>query len=209
MHIQSPLFAISVIWFFAAVSPGPNFFITVRIALMQSRGLAIRTVAGIATGTAIWALAGYFGIQTIFAVAPWSYFLLKILGGIYLCWMGVRLLWNSRFRSGQRQARGSRKLSSWSAYRLGLATNIANPKTAVFVAGIFAATLPTGAPMREGAIAIVVMASISMTWYSIVALIVAQTRAGRIYQLMSHWIDRVAGLIFLFVGVDLSTSAGF
>jgi threonine/homoserine/homoserine lactone efflux protein len=58
INMHNPLLAIAVIWFFAAVSPGPNFFITVRTSFTQPRALTIRTVSGIATGTAIWALAG-------------------------------------------------------------------------------------------------------------------------------------------------------
>lgn len=205
MNVHSPLLAIAMIWFVAAVSPGPNFFITVRTALTQSRALAIWTVFGIATGTTIWALAGYLGIQTMFTVAPWSYIALKVIGGLYLGWLGIKLLWNSRFKSQQQNMRSDRQLSSWGAYRLGLATNIANPKTAVFVAGIFAATLHAAAPMGASAFAVVVMAAISMAWYSIVAVVVARTRASRIYQSMRHWIDRVAGAVFLFFGADLIT----
>lgn len=203
MNLHSPLLAIAVIWFFAAISPGPNFFITIRTSLTQSRSVAIRTVSGIATGTAIWALAGYLGIQTMFTVAPWSYIALKVIGGLYLCWMGAKLLWKSRFKSQQQSIKGELALSSWSAYRLGLATNIANPKTALFVAGIFAATLQTSAPIGEGVMAVVVMAAISMVWYSLVAVAVIQTRASHLYQSMSHWIDRVSGVVFLLFGADL------
>lgn len=120
--------------------------------------------------------------------------------------MGAKLLWNSRFKSQQQSMKGDRALSSWSAYRLGLATNIANPKTAVFVAGIFAATLHASAPVGEGVMAVVLMATISMVWYSLVVVVVAQTRAREIYQSMSHWVDRVAGIVFLLFGADLLLS---
>lgn len=206
MDLHSPLLAIAVIWFFAAVSPGPNFFITVRTSLTQSRTAAIQTVSGIATGTAIWALAGDLGIQTMFTVAPWSYIALKVIGGLYLCWMGAKLLRYNRSKSQQQSMGGDQTLSSWRAYRLGLATNIANPKTAVFVAGIFAATLHASAPVGEGVMAVLIMAAISMIWYSLVAVVVAQTRASQLYQSMSHWVDRVAGVVFLLFGVDLVLS---
>lgn len=51
--------------------------------------------------------------------------------------------------------------------------------------------------------AVVIMAAISMVWYSLVAVTVAQTRASQLYQSMSQWVDRAAGIVFLFFGADL------
>ena len=78
------LAAISVIWFLAHLSPGPDFLVTVRVAMTQTRAAALRTVGGITVGTVIWCIAGFFGIHALFASTPGLYLALKYAGGAYL-----------------------------------------------------------------------------------------------------------------------------
>ena len=63
------------------------------------------------------------------------------------------------------------------AWRLGLMTNLAN-RTAIFVASLFSATLPSESSWSDGLLIIAVMIAISLAWYGAVALTLGG--AGRV-----------------------------
>lgn len=194
------LAAISTIWFVAHLSPGPDFLVTVRVAMTQTRLAALRTVAGIAVGTVAWCIAGFFGIHALFAATPSLYLALKYAGGAYLAYLGLRMV-----VAGLRPpAAGAAPapMSARSAFRLGLFTNLANPKAALFTASVFAATLPPDPPATLGLAATAVMTAISVVFYGVLALALTAPAAAAAYARAQRWIDLVAGLAFVFFAVD-------
>lgn len=158
--------------------------------------------AGIGVGTAAWAAAGFFGIHALFAAAPWAYAGLKLLGGAYLLYLGARLLWQSN-QVGGAEAQRRRPRSDASAFRLGLGTNLANPKSALFVASVFAAAMPDSPSLALGLLAMAVMVSISVGWYGTVACLFTLRRVSEVYRRGRRWIDRAAGAAFVLFGAKL------
>ncbi len=86
------LLTVFLIWTIAVVTPGPNFFITVHTAIGETHHLSFYTIFGIVTGTFIWAILGYLGISIIFKAVPILYVVIKIIGGLYLRYIGMSLL---------------------------------------------------------------------------------------------------------------------
>lgn len=199
----SVLSAISVIWFAAHLSPGPDFLVTVRVAMTQSRAAALRTVLGISVGTVIWAVAGFFGIHALFSSVPSLYTALKLAGGAYLAYLGLRMVIAS-FRSPAAAGAEPAPMSAGSAFRLGLLTNLANPKAALFTASVFAATLPPEPPALLGLAATIVMTLISLAFYGLLAGLLTTPAASAGYARAQGWIDRVAGAAFIFFAVDFA-----
>ena len=199
------LLSIAVVWGIAAVTPGPNFFVTVRSASAHSRRHALAAVGGIVTGTALWGLAGFFGISTLFALAPWLYTGLKVVGGAYLVFLGLRLIRASFLREAQSTpAAVAAKPGIWASWRLGLLTNLSNPKTAAFVTSLFATTLPAEPAMGLGLLAAGTMTAVSLAWYGTVAWVFATPVMTGIYSRTARLIDRAAGGIFTLFGAKLA-----
>lgn len=203
------LLSIAVIWGIAAVTPGPNFFVILRTTAVHARPAALAAVAGVCSGTLLWGLAGFFGISTLFALAPWFYVALKVVGGLYLTYLGLRLIANS-FRArppspvAKGAAQGAAPPNRWSAWRLGLLTNLANPKTAAFVTSLFATTMPAEPTFALGLAAALVMTGVSLLWYGGVALVFGSAPMTAFYAGAAKAIDRLAGGIFVFFGAKLA-----
>ena len=201
------LLTVAGIWAVAVATPGPNFFVVAQSALSGSRATALAAVAGVATGTLVWGLAGWLGISAMFAAAPAAYVLLKLAGGAYLLFLGLRLLWSIReptdIHAGHPAAR---QVTKAGAYRLGLVTNLANPKAAIFVTSVFATALPVGVAPAEGLAAVAVMVAVSGGWYSVVALVLARPNVGAAYLRGRRLIDGLTGVFFAGFGVRLLLS---
>ncbi len=202
-HMASVLWAISTIWFIAHLSPGPDFLVTVRVAMTQTRLAAIRTVLGITVGTVIWCVAGFFGVHALFASTPWLYLALKYAGGAYLAYLGMRMVIAGLRPSAAADA-SAPAMSAGSAFRLGLLTNLANPKAALFTASVFAATLPPDPPASLGLAATVAMTAISIVFYGALAMLLTTPSASAAYARAQRWIDLVAGAAFVYFAIDFA-----
>lgn len=205
--LTTTLLGVAAIWSIAAVTPGPNFFITMHAGLKHSQTVAIFVVLGIVLGTITWGIAGFMGITLLFATAPWAYLLLKLLGGLYLIYLGVRLfITSSSKKNGNRgDLQHYPTISLIAATRLGLLTNLANPKTALFVASLFASTMPQQPSFITGITSIFLMAVISFSWYGSVAFICSTDQVTNYLKRSWQWIDRISGTIFIGFGLKLAS----
>lgn len=201
------LVSVATIWAVACLTPGPNTLLVMRYALTAPRRVAVVASAGTITGTFFWGLAGWLGINALFQAAPFAYLALKIVGGLYLVWLGFKILRDLR-RSGPLADLGSQKIKIplKTAYRTGLATNLANPKTALFVASLFAATMPAGTPFLYGLAAIAVMITVSTVYYTCLVGLITHPRVAAGYLKAKKKIDLGVGMVFLGFGTKLMLS---
>lgn len=200
---QGPLLTVAGLWFLAVATPGPNFLMTTRLAVAESRMAGSFAVLGIGLGTTCFALAGFFGLHALFAVVPWAFLVMKLLGGFYLILLGVRLWRNDGTDGPQRMALPRSRAS---AFRLGLATNLSNPKSALLVASVFAAALPEHPPPGLAPVIVAEMASISMLWYAGLVWLVTTPPVRMAFGRGRVFIDRLAGGIFVLFGARLILS---
>lgn len=204
MPVFSLLVAVAALWSLAVVSPGPNFLVTARLALARSRGAALRAVAGIGSGTACWAAAGCFGVKALFAAAPWMYLFIKISGAAYLLFVGSRLFWSSFQKADEVQFSMQMARARLSPFKLGLLTTLANPRSAISVASIFATTMPSNPSLGLSFAVMMMMVAISICWYSMVAILFAMPYFASAYRQFRRWIDRLAGALLVLFGVKLA-----
>jgi threonine/homoserine/homoserine lactone efflux protein len=160
-------------------------------------------VLGICAGTAIWAVCGYTGITLLFKTAPMAFIALKIIGGGYLIYLGVKLLRSPKISTEPAYTSSRSYLKN---FVTGLITNVTNPKTAVFVASLFAATSAGSHSVAGGTITTLLMTSISFIWYGTAAHIFSAAKLREMYHRKEQAIKKAAGAIFTAFGLKLILS---
>lgn len=206
MKFSIILLSVAILWGIAVITPGPTFFITVKTAIGQTRRSALFVVLGSSTGTILWGLSGFFGIALLFKTAPWIYLSLKLLGGTYLIYLGLKLIMSNTRAGSNHRVSFSTNIDPIQGYKLGLLTNLSNPKTAAFVTSLFAATMPSNAPFWLGFMSVALMSLISILWYTSVAYVFSLDRFRSLYLKSRIWIERFAGAIFIGFGMKLVAS---
>jgi threonine efflux protein len=196
---------IALVHLIALVTPGPDFFFVSQLAASRPRRESFAGVIGIVLGVAMWAALALLGLQLLLLRLAWLERGISVLGGAYLCWMGVQLLRGAWKASPDAAAprvdvRGS---SPWRALMRGLATNIANPKAAIYFASIFSAFLADGVDTgtRWALWALVILET--LMWFSLVSAVFALPAMRRGYLRASRWIDGGAGAVFTLFGLNL------
>ena len=197
--------AFAALSLFAAVSPGPAVLMAARTGLTEGFRTGAFLAAGIGAGAVVWASAALFGLGVVFAYAPALLWALKLGGGAYLCWMAFNL-W--RHAADPLDTADTRPLprSALSAFRLGLFTQLANPKPAVMFSAIFLGTVPPETPGWVLAALLTVVFLNETLWNTGVARIFSldRTRAG--YISLKTVIDRSFGGLLALLGVKIAAT---
>ncbi|AXK53794.1 LysE family translocator [Pseudomonas protegens] len=209
MHVSylvylAPLLSLALLWSVAVITPGPNFFTTAQLAASCSRRHGLFASLGVASGTVLWGLAGGLGIKSLFSAAPALFVLFKVAGGCYLIYLGLKQF-KRKPALDNPTANGAvhAERSLFSAYRLGFLGNMTNPKSALFVATIFATSMPASPPPLLLGLAVLIMAGLSLSWYCCVALFFASSRVAGFYARARRWLDRLAGGCYVLFGGHL------
>jgi len=192
----------------ATISPGPSFLMVARAAVGQSRAAGLMAALGMGLGSLVWALAALFGLDLLFRAAPWLYLAMKLLGAGFLLFIAVQL-WRHAGRSPieapSSAGSPSRGLPQGRlrSLRLGLLTQLSNPKVAVFFGSIFVTLLPPERPSWVTPALLTIVFANELLWFAMVACAfsVARLRAG--YLALKRWIDRLAGAFLAALGLRL------
>jgi threonine/homoserine/homoserine lactone efflux protein len=137
----------------AAMSPGPDFAIVTRNAMISGRRAGMACGVGIAVGVFAWAVVTALGIASLLAASAVAFTAVKLVGAAYLLLLGIRALLSARRgdydgndygnNDGVPHIRGVRATGTLAAFRQGLVTNLLNPKVAVFFVALLPQFLPT------------------------------------------------------------------
>jgi len=199
----SAFLAVAFLHLMAAVSPGPAVLMSARTGLTEGLRTGAFLAAGIGIGGVIWASAALFGLALLFELAPALLWSLKICGGLYLLWMA----WKMWATADQPLDAGEQKAvprTALSAFRLGLMTQLANPKPAVLFSAIFIGTVPAGTSLWIiGALLLVVFFN-ETAWNILVARIFSLDRTRRGYISLKSVIDRLFGGLLAILGLKIA-----
>ena len=197
--------AFALLSLFAAVSPGPAVLMAARTGLTEGFRTGMALAAGIGAGAVVWASAAMFGLNLVFQAAPALLWALKIGGGLYLIWMGIGLWRHAHEPLAQGEVRAVPR-SVLSAFRLGVTTQLANPKPAVMFSAIFLGTVPQGTPVWQMAALLAVVFLNETLWNSFVARIFSLDRTRAAYISLKTIIDRCFGGALALLGLKLAAT---
>lgn len=190
----------------AQASPGPNMFAVIETALGSGRRASLLVVAGIASGTLVWAALVSLGLGAVLAAVPALLTTLKFIGGAYLCYMGYRGL-RAVLRGTEAALRAeTRAVSDVAAWRRGLFVVMTNPKALLMWMAIATFLFGSGlSAVQVLAIGPLVAAS-AMLIYGFYAVMFSTGLATRGYARFWRWIETAFGLAFGALGATLIIS---
>ncbi len=196
------LLGIGTVHLLVAISPGPAFLTVTRVSVGATRRAALAAGWGVASASVVWALAASLGMQVLLTEAAWLSDLMKLAGGAYLIWLGIQS-WRHAGAPLAMTVNGAGGLGIWRAWRLGFATNLANPKAIVFFGSIFVTLFAVDTPLWVRVAALAIVAVNESVWYSLVALAFSSRPVQSAYRRGKRWIERVLGTAMLLFGLRL------
>lgn len=195
--------------FFITIIPGQAVAMVLRQTIMSGPTAARLSVLGNSTGLLIWSSASALGLAALFRASPIAFEVLKWLGVAYLTFIALETLWSLRYPTDEFELRGNTAANLGNAYRLGLITNLTNPKAVVVAIALLPQFVPAGFPIGIGTLIFgCIWTLISGGSYMIMTIIIHRTtsllttaKARRILTIVSG-----IGILLLALGVALSPS---
>lgn len=188
------------------LTPGADTVLTLRQALVGGLRLAWPTVAGISTGTVVHATLSGAGLALLFASSHAAFRAVQVAGAGYLAYLGARSL-RSAWRPGPASAGVDASVGGggWRGYRDGLATNLLNPKVALF----YLAFLPPYVPAGQDILLTSMLyglchALMGETQLTAVAALADRVRAKVTGPAFRRWTEAVAGSVLVLFALRLA-----
>ncbi|HEU0336266.1 MAG TPA: LysE family translocator [Gaiellaceae bacterium] len=199
--------AVSVV---VIVTPGQDTALTIRNSLAGGRRGGVFTALGVATGQLAWTTAASLGVAAVLVSSEPAFDALRLAGAAYLVWLGgLSLLAAFRRQAPPAVAAGPReRLSSGTAYRQGLVSNLGNAKIAVFFTSLLPQLVPAGGASFWHLFPLgVLFAGMTLAWLSAYAAVITRLgdviRRGRVRRCL----DGVTGAALVAFGVRLAATS--
>jgi threonine/homoserine/homoserine lactone efflux protein len=200
-----PVFVVSSV--LITLLPGPATMYIVGRSLSQGRRAGLLSVLAIGAGSLCHITAVAFGLSFLLAASRTAFVVLKTAGAAYLVFLGVRMLLDrSRLAAPDASPPARKGGSDRRIFLQGLATQLLNPKAALF----FVAILPQFVTLsaRHSALPFLVLGAtfvaIDTLWFSFVATSSARlTEILRRSERSRRVVGAVAGTLYIGLGITL------
>jgi threonine/homoserine/homoserine lactone efflux protein len=189
------------------IAPGLDTALVLRTAAVEGRRQALRAGIGICFGCLLWGVAASFGLSALLAVSGFAYKVLRIVGAIYLGYLGIKLVvrafaFTSSNSGAEPEEYASGDGSLW--FKRGLLTNLLNPKVGVFYLSFLPQFIPTGVPVWSFSILLAfIHATQGFLWFLLLTnateLISSWLRQRRVVAAL----DSLMGAILIAFGLKL------
>jgi len=193
--------------------PGPDNLLIMTRSATQGWRAGSAAALGIGAGTMVHVLAAALGLSALLSTSATAFTVVKWVGAAYIVYMGIGLL-RAKLR-GEDQgavdlaARAAQPLAWRKIFFQGFLTNVLNPKVALF----FLAFVPQfiSADSSNKPLAFIILGTIfnfnGMLYCHGLAVFTAFASARlKIKPLVSLWLNRTMGGLFLALGVRLALS---
>ncbi|MFJ8960877.1 LysE family translocator [Lentzea sp. NPDC102401] len=196
------LLSFSLVALLTVLTPGLDTVMVLRTALLSGRRAAMGVVLGITLGCLGWGVASLAGLTALLRASELAYDVVRWLGAGYLIYLGAKALWNSREAVSLEDSRPVP--GAGASLRVGLLTNLLNPKVGVFYLSLLPQFMPAGQP-AWGAALVAIHLGLGLVWLPILIAVAGRARAFLLRQQVL--LDRLTASVFVALGLKLAFEA--
>jgi threonine/homoserine/homoserine lactone efflux protein len=194
-----------------AYMPGPAMLYTAAQTLARGRRGGLMAALGIHCGGYAHVLAATLGLAALFQLVPALYMVVKLLGALYLIWLGIAMIRTRLDGAAPSVAStGIAKRAPWRAFADSVVVEILNPKAALF----FVAFLPQFVDPQAalplwlqflvlGTIVNIAFSSADLVTVALAAALMTRLRRSDRAQRVLRWLG---GSVLVGLGVHMAAS---
>ncbi|MEP7208228.1 MAG: LysE family translocator [Casimicrobiaceae bacterium] len=189
------------------ITPGPDTLYIVGRSASQGTRAGAMAALGIGAGCCIHTVGAAAGVSALVLASATAFTAVKLLGALYLVYVGVALLRSGGSTQVPGAPRPPEPLPR--IFVQGLLTNALNPKVALFFVAFLPQFVAVDAPHKFIALAVLgVVFNVNGTlWNLFVAWLAARARGGLARRArVAAWVGRITGGLMIVFGVRLAVA---
>lgn len=190
-----------------ALTPGPDTFLVLRFSLVRVRA-GVAASVGSAIGSLVWAAAVAFGLAALLEQSAEAYRIVKIVGGLYLIYLGVSAFIASRKTAAHGTEAEPPRARIHSSLLAGMVSTMLNPKVGLFFLAVAPQFIPAdgssvGSTMLLGAID----ALVALVYLAIVSIVAARAVVWLRRPRVTKVLERTSAAILAVLGIGTIVSS--
>jgi threonine/homoserine/homoserine lactone efflux protein len=187
--------------FLALITPGPDFFLTLRNSLSFGRQIGVATAFGFGAGIFLHLSYCIAGVAVILVKMSWFPYM-KFIAATYLIWMGISSLLalkkHTPVSSKVNTETGPK--SMFRGFLDGLVTNLFNPKAVFFLMGLFTTVVTPQSDRFSIYLAGVGIVALTIIWFILVAIVFGNINIRKFYFKAERAMTALFALFFIVAG---------
>ena len=190
------------------LTPGPDTLYILGRSIAHGRPAGVASALGISVGSIFHTGAAALGLSAVLATSAWAFLFVKLAGGAYLIFLGIRALLEKQHDLSL--PRHFKRSGATAAFRQGIVTNILNPKVALFFLAFLPQFIETNAPSKTVAFILLGLTFVmtGTAWCLVLAWLSSAFSAQlRENPTITAWLNRAVGSLFVFLGLRLALEA--
>ncbi len=196
---------ITFIILLAAISPGPDFFLVVKNALLHDRKAGIFTAIGVASSLLIHASYCIVGLGIMIAQSVVAFDAIKYLGAAYLVYLGIKSLLAKRTHLDYSKLKhASKAIKNSQLFLEGFLCNLLNPKAILFILAFFTLILKSNTSWFERIGYGIEISIIHLVWFSILAVIITHKNVKSHIDAVQYYIIKIMGVVLIAFGSHIA-----
>ena len=205
MEYLGEFFTIVVVHILGVMSPGPDFALITRNALIYSRKTGIYSALGVALGITVHIAYCLIGIGIIISQSIILFNSIKLLGAGYLIYIGYKSLKAKPQKATQKTSKKA-DLTKLEAIKSGFLTNALNPKATIFFLSVFTQVISPQTPIAIQMIYGIEMTVMTFVWFAFLSMGLSHRIIKDRFIRVQHYVERTMGAILIALGVKIAIS---
>jgi len=190
------------------ISPGPNGLLIAKTVPTQGKKSGFSNVLGFLAAFYLHGILSILGISVLLTKSAEVFFIVKVIGALYLSWIGIKSL-ISAYRNVdivKAQTGTTNEQTLKNSFLEGFLTNALNPKVSMFYLAAFPQFIPAGEYSVLYAFLLVTIHSvINVLWFSSMIMLFSSLRSFAKNGLFQRVLKSVTGVVFIGFGLKLIT----
>jgi len=201
---MNELLLVAGVHLLAVMSPGPDLAVVLKWSLSQGKKSALFTAFGISIGVLVHVFYSIVGLAIIISQSILLFNVIKYIGAAYLLWIGLRSVF-SRSKTAETQNKFDKtKKSSLEGFRVGLFTNVLNPKATLFFLSLFTQVISIETSSLTKLGYGLEMTVVTFLWFGLVAIVMTRSTVQTIFYKAKDYIDKLFGTILIGLGLKVA-----
>jgi len=210
------------------ISPGPNGLLITKTVPLFGAKAGFANIGGFVIAFYVHGTLSIFGISLLLVQSSQAFFIFKMLGAIYLIWIGVKSLMSafkgqtSKGNSPKGRSitdtapteqslsnsissdQGAKVLSVKSAFIEGFLTNVLNPKVCMFYLAAFPQFMSIKDNVLSAYVLVTAHSSINFIWFSCIIFMLSRIKNLTNNGGFKRWLSSITGIVFIGFGTKLA-----
>lgn len=194
------LIGISLVCLIGAISPGPSLAIVLRNTISGGRKQGVITSLGHGLGLTLYAFVAIMGLSSLLLGNEQIFILLQWAGALFLIWLAYKMV---TFNPSNNSQTEEQERSDLRGFLEGFMTAFLNPKILVFFVAVFSQFINIDITISDRLIIAGMAGIIDTVWYTLVAVVLAETSIIDKLGVNTAIINRTVGIFIFLLGISI------